>query len=494
MWICETLEATDLSKCVPLIFHQDDGEAHRRRSFMVTTFGSAVVHKSPWDSRYLLYCTDNSKCCANTYDTLDSWIAWSFVELGCGKWLGHSPWGEEMGRRQQKVGTPIAGGWIGVLVAHRGDEKALAKSFHVKTTWVSEEVCFSCRASRLSDSENLYTAFGRNAHHRQTIVDLPTFIRTKAGPNPWVRIPGFHPNMIIPMTGFTYSTWLSSLMPVDQYLDCALSFSWYTSHINMKRKLYQALLELCDSDLQIWPGVVLCFFFCYLIICQELQQMIVYELPMLSFQLCASNTRSAPGLHRLRLFEHTWQYMGLIIAKETGDSSISGSSSLHFELFSSIDWLAYLIASVLSGNIWSPTSAVIHRLLQNISTALTCPQFFRGVWSCMYPCNSCCLRNLGSWRSGWWVWQLAYPTNTRTINIGSHSLCYYVWVNVCRTYHKTIPKHTGWLRLVAAVFINACAMRDAVTLRQGPILETANLKKLESSNYLFHSALNWVLS
>ena len=189
-------EATDLSKCVPLVFHCDDGEAHRRRSFMVATFGSALIHKSPWDCRYLLYCTDNSKSCTSTYDTLDSWVAWSFVELAVGQWLDHSPWEEEMDRRKHKAGLPIADGWKGILFAHRGDEKALAKSFHVKTTWVSEEICMTCRASRLSDSENLYTAFGKNARHRQTIVGLSDFVTTKCDSNPWVRVPGFHPSMI----------------------------------------------------------------------------------------------------------------------------------------------------------------------------------------------------------------------------------------------------------------------------------------------------------
>ena len=46
------------------------------------------------------------------------------------------------------------------------------------------------------------------------------------------------------------------------------------------------------------------------------------------------------------------------------------------------------------------------------------------------------------------------------------------------------------LRLRAAVFINACAMREAVTLRQGPLLTPENYSKLETANYLFHSALN----
>ena len=165
---------------------------------MVCTFGSAVIHKSPWDSRLLLYTTDNARSCSNTYDTLDTWIAWSFCELAHGCWFQHSPWGEPMGRRNGRAGELIADGWIGVLWAHRGDEKALAKSLHVKNSWVSEEVCFSCRASRLSESSLLYTTFGRSAPHRQTIInDLQSFFELRASNSPWIRIPGFHPSMIV---------------------------------------------------------------------------------------------------------------------------------------------------------------------------------------------------------------------------------------------------------------------------------------------------------
>ena len=190
------IKDTDLSRCVPLVFHCDDGEAHRKRSFMISSFGSAVVHKSPWDCRFVLYCTDNAKSCDNTYDTLDTWLAWSFTELGAGRFLEHSPWGEVMGLRKSKAGMPIADGWKGILFAHRGDEKALAKSFHVKTTWVSEEVCFTCRASRRSDSELLYTGFGKNALHRTTMLSLYDFVTDRCDSNPWVSVPGFHPSMV----------------------------------------------------------------------------------------------------------------------------------------------------------------------------------------------------------------------------------------------------------------------------------------------------------
>ena len=194
---CLYNEATDLSRCVPLIHHADDGEAHRRRSFMVCTFGSALIHGSPFDSRYLLYCTDNSRSCSNTYDTLDHWIAWSFTELGTGRSLQRSPWGEEMGFRKSKAGNLIADGWKGILFAFRGDEKALAKTFHVRSTWVSPEVCFSCQASRRSNSRYLYTAFGRNALHRTTMLTLHDFVVNKCDASAWLRVPGFHPSMLI---------------------------------------------------------------------------------------------------------------------------------------------------------------------------------------------------------------------------------------------------------------------------------------------------------
>lgn len=91
---------------------------------MVASFGSALVHGSPWDSRFLLYTTDNARSCNSTYDTLDSWIAWAFAELAAGQWLGHSPWGEVMGQRKSKEGALIADGWRGVLFA-TGETKRL---------------------------------------------------------------------------------------------------------------------------------------------------------------------------------------------------------------------------------------------------------------------------------------------------------------------------------------------------------------------------------
>jgi hypothetical protein len=46
------------------------------------------------------------------------------------------------------------------------------------------------------------------------------------------------------------------------------------------------------------------------------------------------------------------------------------------------------------------------------------------------------------------------------------------------------------VRLRAAVFVNAVAIRRAVSLQHGFILPEECVRKLQSANYLFHSALN----
>ena len=46
------------------------------------------------------------------------------------------------------------------------------------------------------------------------------------------------------------------------------------------------------------------------------------------------------------------------------------------------------------------------------------------------------------------------------------------------------------LRLRAAVFVNAVAIRQAVSLQHGIVLPSESLQKLQTANYLFHSALN----
>lgn len=194
----ETSEDTDLSRCIPLIFHGDDAESHRRRSFMVCSFASLLVKGcSPWESRLLCYCMDNARSCNETLLTMDSWIVWSLVELQMGRYMEVGPWSEPAPKRKGLGGKPLANGYRGILVVHRGDEKYITeKAYHVRISWLSQQCCFSCHASRMPNSRMLYTHFGPNASHRQTLVDTAEFIQS-CKQNAWVHLPGWHVEILM---------------------------------------------------------------------------------------------------------------------------------------------------------------------------------------------------------------------------------------------------------------------------------------------------------
>ena len=88
----------DLHRTIPLVLHGDDAESHRRRSFMVVTVGSSVVHASPWDSKLVCYVGDNSQCGDECYSVLDAWVTWSLIELLLGHYLDIDPWGRPFSR------------------------------------------------------------------------------------------------------------------------------------------------------------------------------------------------------------------------------------------------------------------------------------------------------------------------------------------------------------------------------------------------------------
>ncbi|CAE7361318.1 unnamed protein product [Symbiodinium natans] len=162
----------DLKKTVPLVLHGDDAECHRRRSFMVVTWGSAVVHATPWDSKFVVYVGDNSQCDENCYTALDMWTTWSLVELMLGHWLDVDPWGRPFNRG--KKGT-IANGWRAVLAFHKGDEKYMQKAYHMINSATSKNICFVCQVWMMTTSD---------------------FILNGCRANPFIRLPGFHISMV----------------------------------------------------------------------------------------------------------------------------------------------------------------------------------------------------------------------------------------------------------------------------------------------------------
>lgn len=179
---------------VPLLIHGDDAEAHRRRSFQITTMSSAVVTGSPWDTKLLLYCCDNARTTGDTVFTLDLWVAWSLTELQLGFFLDVDPYNRPYSPFNQGRKGCIAGPWRAILAIHKGDEKYIQKAYKTQTSWVSKQVCWTCAAS--SGDAMVYTQYGPCAPHREAKLSSAEFIQSTCGQNPWVRVPGWSPQVL----------------------------------------------------------------------------------------------------------------------------------------------------------------------------------------------------------------------------------------------------------------------------------------------------------
>lgn len=108
-----------------------------------------------------------------------------------GRYMEMGPWSEKVPKRKGLDGKLLANGYRGILVVHRGDEKYITeKAYHIGVSWLSQQCCWSCRASRMRDSNMLYTHFGPNALHRQSLMDTAGFIQL-CKPNAWVHLPGW---------------------------------------------------------------------------------------------------------------------------------------------------------------------------------------------------------------------------------------------------------------------------------------------------------------
>lgn len=184
---CLHFKAVDLNKCFPIIYHGDDADSHRRRSFCAVTIGSPLlVGRSSWDSKVLLYIIDVSKTLQQTFDALDSWVVYGLSELQEGRFFDVDVQGQPFSRGNSGL---ICGGYRGVMVAIKGDQKYLARALQIKANWKSEQVCPYCAASSTGDL--CWTMFGPQAPHRSTLVTTEQFILRGCRPNPWIRLPGF---------------------------------------------------------------------------------------------------------------------------------------------------------------------------------------------------------------------------------------------------------------------------------------------------------------
>lgn len=235
------------------MIHGDDCDAHRRRSFCVCT----VCGGSPFDSKILLYAVDNSRGCTETFDTLDTWVVWSLIEIQEGRFMTVDPWQNPIERPDKQ----IAGPYRGVLVNLKGDEKWIQKVLKLKASWVSEYICPLCRASK--SNALIYTRFGKCAPHRSTLLNTRQFIEDTCRPGAWLRLPGFHIDLItfdwlhvvdlaiIPECSASV-TWAESIggLGLNTWKDLEWWILWgaFVFHCSAK-----ALIELTESDI-VWQG------------------------------------------------------------------------------------------------------------------------------------------------------------------------------------------------------------------------------------------------
>lgn len=170
-----------------MLYHGDDADSHRRRSFFVATVSSPLcIYEDSWDSRCLLRCLDNSKAVTETYDLIDHWLVYGFMELQEGSFFTVDVHGEHFKRGK---GGRVCGNFVGILCGIKGDEKFIQRALKVTSNWLSQGVCMYCDASQ--KGEYLYTFHGPGAAHRATLISNERFFLSGCRPNAWLRLPGF---------------------------------------------------------------------------------------------------------------------------------------------------------------------------------------------------------------------------------------------------------------------------------------------------------------
>ena len=236
---------TDLRKCIPIIVHGDDAESHRRRSFMVTSWASLLTtNSSIWE----LVCSPTPWTTRDhatkpkipwTHGWCGHWWSWWQGDI----WKGDRGRKSSQGERiwvVRKLLMATGPYWWHIVETRSIWWKSTICVYH----GCPGNCCWSCHASRIRGSPMLFTHFGPNAVHRTTMVDTTEFIQSTCTANAWVRLPGWHTEVLT--YDFLY-VFDPTLVP-----DAAASVFWlgFTKNID-DTKCFMCMWEMWYSDLHV---------------------------------------------------------------------------------------------------------------------------------------------------------------------------------------------------------------------------------------------------
>ncbi|CAE7244625.1 unnamed protein product, partial [Symbiodinium sp. CCMP2456] len=178
--VLASMSDTELERCIPLEFHGDDADSHRRRTFLICSFQSALTCGPTLDTIYPVYCIDNQQASKWTQSELDLHLVWSIQQLQQGELFNHDA-----------HGRPHTPPYRNIM----GEYKAI---------WVGMKGGDVIKASSDGNSTMLYTYTGCNAPHRTTLrnctcigaIDREFLLNISN--SPWLLCPGMTAKRVWP--------------------------------------------------------------------------------------------------------------------------------------------------------------------------------------------------------------------------------------------------------------------------------------------------------
>eukprot|EP00434_Breviolum_minutum_P044970 symbB.v1.2.040227.t1/scaffold7085.1/size15199/2 len=205
------LQAVPLQHVVPFRIFGDGAESHRKHKFEILTLVLPVLtgRSATMDTHILLSCMSGTYCNSSSRLRILETLRWSFDALSSGCFPKADPWGTEWSEsyyphRKSMGGQRIAGPYVGVLEGLQGDQDFIRVLMSPSRFFSRQYCCYYCRAVQwvyIDENDQLsnylYTSFGPDAHHRQTLVSTHEWFDVNSA-TPLAQIVGWSPWRIMP--------------------------------------------------------------------------------------------------------------------------------------------------------------------------------------------------------------------------------------------------------------------------------------------------------